>query len=70
MCTCIIYDVLYRTYYIGEKMRGNCGCGCGYGMRGFVTKEERLEMLKEYKKELEQEMKGIEEEIKETQKAK
>ncbi len=45
-------------------------CGCGYGMRGFLTKEERLEMLKEYKENLENEAKGVAERIKELEKAK
>ena len=33
-------------------------------MRGFFTKEEKLEMLKEYKDSLEQETKGVAERIK------
>ena len=41
-----------------------CGTG-GYGGRSFLTKEERLAMLKEYKDDLEKEVKGIEERIKE-----
>mgnify|MGYP001562128867 CR=1 FL=1 len=41
-------------------------CG-GYGMRGFFTKEEKLEMLKEYKDSLEQETKGVAERIKQTE---
>jgi hypothetical protein len=47
-------------------MNGDCGCGCegGYGMRNFLTKEEKLEILKEYKKNLEEEAKGVEERIK------
>ena len=40
----------------------------GYGMREFLTKEEKLEILKEYKKNLENEAKGVEERIKELQK--
>ena len=51
-------------------MHGDCGCGygAGYGMRGFLTKEEKLEILKAYKKNLEEEAKGVEERIKELQK--
>lgn len=46
-----------------------CNCdGYEHGMRGFLTKEEKLEMLKEYKKNLEQEAKGVEERIKAVQK--
>lgn len=47
-----------------------CGCGCGAyeDARGFLTKEERIEVLSEYKKSLEQEVKGIEESIQELKK--
>jgi len=43
---------------------GCCGSG-SYSGRGFLTKEERLAMLKEYKDDLEREAKGVEERIKE-----
>jgi len=44
-------------------------CGeFGSGMRGFFTKEERIEMLKEYKESLESEAKGVSERIKELEK--
>ena len=43
-------------------------CGCGYGSRGFFTKEEKIEMLKEYKDSLEKEAKGVGERIKELEK--
>ena len=42
-------------------------CGC-YGTRGFLTKEEKIEMLKEYHESLKQEAKGVEERIRELQK--
>ena len=39
---------------------------CGpMGMREFLTKEEKIEMLKEYKDDLEKETKGVAERIKE-----
>lgn len=45
---------------------------CGHnemgGMRNFLTKEEKLEILKTYKKELESEAKGVEERIKQVEK--
>jgi hypothetical protein len=44
-----------------------CGCGC---QRGFLTKEEKVEMLKEYKQWLEKESQGVAERIKELQKEK
>jgi len=49
-------------------MRYGYGCwggGGGYGGRSFLTKEERLALLKEYKADLENEVKGVEERIKE-----
>lgn len=45
-------------------------CNCGTGFRGFLTSEEKLEMLKEYKENLEKEAKGVAERIKELQKEK
>lgn len=53
-----IYWVIY--------MQG-AGC-CGYVGRSYLTKEEKMEMLKEYKKELELEAKGVGERIKEMEK--
>ena len=37
-------------------------------MRNFLTKEERVEILKQYKESLENEAKGVSERIKELQK--
>ena len=44
---------------------------CGYnefGGRGFLTKDEKVELLKEYKEDLEKEAKGVAERIKELEK--
>jgi hypothetical protein len=48
------------------------GCGCnvysGHNnqrARGFLTKEEKVEILKEYQKDLERESQGVSERIKE-----
>lgn len=52
------------------------GCGCNYNgvssanigfqrSRSFLTKEEKVELLKEYKNELEREVKGVSERLKE-----
>lgn len=42
---------------------------CGeFGPRGFLTKDEKVEMLKEYKDNLEKEAKGVAERIKELEK--
>jgi hypothetical protein len=54
---------------VKEKMRYGYGCGGGGGWshsgRSFLTKDEKLAMLKEYKEDLEKEVKGVEERIKE-----
>ena len=41
----------------------NCECGPEYGFRNFLTKEEKIELLKEYKERLEKEAKGVAEAI-------
>ncbi len=50
---------------------GNCSCH-GYSYRGsgrsFLTKEEKIEMLKDYQDSLEKEAKGISERIAELEK--
>ena len=48
----------------------NCyGMQCGQS-RGFLTKAEKIEMLQEYKQDLESEAKGVAERIAELQKDK
>ena len=47
-----------------------CGCDCDWSSRHFLTKEEKMEFLKEYKKSLDNESKGVAERIKELEKAK
>ena len=46
-----------------------CGCGSGsgynYKARSFLTKEEKVQLLKEYNQELEKEAQGVKERIKE-----
>lgn len=46
-------------------MQDNC---CSTGYRSFLTREEKVEMLKEYKENLEKEAKGVGERIKELEK--
>lgn len=46
-------------------MDGYC---CG-SMRGFLTKEEKIEMLEDYKTSLEKETQGVAERLKELKKA-
>lgn len=45
-----------------------CGGSCRGGMRRFISKKEQIEMLSEYKEELENEVQGIKEKIKELEK--
>ena len=49
-------------------MEGCSAESCGCGSRSFFTKEEKVEMLKEYKENLEKEAKGVAERIKQLQK--
>ncbi len=50
----------------------NCGtmCGCGPDARQFLTTEEKIEKLKQYKEYLENEAKGVDEAIAKLKKAK
>lgn len=45
---------------------GECGCG----VRAFPTKEEKIKTLKEYREELEKEVKGVSERLSELEKGK
>ena len=47
-----------------------CGGYMGMGGRSFLSKEEKLEMMKEYKEALEKEAKGVSERIRELEKEK
>ncbi|MEK6953074.1 MAG: hypothetical protein AABX29_08735 [Nanoarchaeota archaeon] len=47
-------------------MYGTCYGSCNG--RSFLTKEERIEILKEYKEDLENESKGVSERIRELEK--
>jgi hypothetical protein len=44
---------------------GCCSTGSSQRSRSFLTKEERIELLKEYKNDLEKETQGVAEKIKE-----
>lgn len=44
---------------------GNCGCGPGWGGRRYLTKDEKVEWLNDYAKELENELKAVQERLKE-----
>lgn len=72
---CDIYKYIecyisYIQYVWGDKgVNSKMGCGCyGSGFqraRSFLTKEERIALLKEYQDELNKEKQGIAERIKE-----
>jgi len=44
-------------------------CECNNNFRGFLTHEEKITILREYKESLEKEARGVEERIRELQKA-
>jgi hypothetical protein len=57
-----IYRITNMTY-------GSCGCGSSRGIdvgrvRSFLTREEKVSMLKDYKDDLEKEIQGVTERIK------
>ena len=50
-----------------KESTGGCGCG-NNSQRAFLTKEEKIKMLQDYKAELEKEVKGVNEKLKELSK--
>jgi hypothetical protein len=53
----------------GKMYENGCGCtGIGNRMRRFLAKEEKVEILKGYKEELQKEAKAVEEKIKSLEK--
>ena len=54
--------IRYKEEVLKMEMQGCCGT------RSFFTKEEKAEMLKEYKESLEKEAKGVGERIKQLEK--
>ena len=51
-------------------MNGNCcNTEMPYYGRGFLTREEKIEMLEEYKKSLEKETQGVKEKIEQLRQA-
>ena len=57
--------------YANTCTPGSCGpCGHNSGARSFLTKEEKIEMLNEYKEAIEKEAQGISERILELEKGK
>lgn len=41
------------------------GCGCGCGEQGFLSKEEKVELLEKYKESLKSKLEDAEEKLKE-----
>lgn len=48
----------------GEIMGYSC-CGTSHTSRSFLTKNEKIQLLKEYHQDLQKEVQGVEEKIKE-----
>lgn len=66
----IYFHILqYRITNNGGKKMENC-CTGSCGPRNFLTREEKVEILREYKESLEKETKGVAERIKELEKEK
>jgi len=49
----------------GEMAMAQGMCGCGCGGRRFLSKEEKIEKLEDYRESLKKELQGVEEELKE-----
>nr|MDO8081035.1 hypothetical protein [Candidatus Freyarchaeota archaeon] len=60
MCECFTAPHSHKAIESGYS---GCGCGC-LGMRRFMTSEEQAEILENYKKQLQKELTGVEEKIK------
>ena len=62
-------NVSYVRYYKGGDRLGYSCCGVSVQKaRSFLTKEERITLLKEYKEDLDKESQGVTEKIKELEK--
>jgi hypothetical protein len=56
-----MYQEIYKMYECDCEPQGCCDCTPKH--RHFLSKDEEIENLKSYKKELEKEIKGVEERI-------
>lgn len=61
-------DIVYTVSFITERRNTKMGCeyygSCNVSSgRHFLTKEEKIEMLEDYKERLDQESKGVAERI-------
>jgi hypothetical protein len=68
-CDIYKYSVIVYPIYDDEEVNSGLGYGCyGWGFkhaRSFLTKEERIELLKEYQDDLEKEKQGVAQRIRE-----
>ncbi len=60
MCEECLQPIQVRT-----RSTRTAGCMCGCDFRKFLSKDEEIEMLEQYKKQLQGELKGVDEKIKE-----
>ena len=68
----IFYYISYNRYGIhgGDNMGYGC-CGVGVDrMRSFLTRDEKISLLKEYKENLQKEIQGLTEKIKDLEEKK
>ncbi len=62
-------NVSYVRYWHGGDLMGYSCCGVSQQTaRSFLTKQERVTLLKEYKEDLDKESQGVGEKIKELEK--
>lgn len=50
-------------HHPGHVAHERCHCSCGHNGRKFLSRNEKIEMLKEYKKSLQNELEGVEEKL-------
>jgi hypothetical protein len=58
-------QVAYRSSGVAGCTCGCCGCGCSPAFRQFFSSQEELECLVTYKNQLQKELAGVDERIKE-----
>lgn len=63
-------DMVYTLFLYGKVKGGNdfmndscCGSSCAVSMRRFLTREEKIELLQDYKQRLDSESRGVAERI-------
>ena len=58
-----LYQVGQSALTCRFQREGSVGSMCGYGGRRYLTKEEKVEWLEEYKSDLEKELAGVKERL-------